>query len=267
MPVARPAPDPTRPDRGRSCFVLGSGRSGTSLLAGAIARAGHHAGDDLVPPRAANPGGFFEDRAVNRVNEHLLGPVVRPRAAAGHRDGSDPELHSGQRWLAQVPVGTAVPLLAAQRPSIEALLARRPFCYKDPRFCYTLAAWQACLEEEPVYLCVFREPGRTAASMCREAQEPYLADVVLDRTGALAVWDLMYRHVLEVHSRRGAWLFVHYDQLLAGEGFDRVEALLGAPVDRTFADPALRRSPVGGDVGPAASRTYAALCARAGYAG
>ena len=31
----------------RSCFVLGAGRSGTSMVAGSVAGAGYHVGDEL----------------------------------------------------------------------------------------------------------------------------------------------------------------------------------------------------------------------------
>lgn len=256
---------PAGGNESRSCFVLGCGRTGTSLLAGAIAGAGYFCGDDLIKPRAANPKGFFEDRHVNRLNEQLLHPVLTQRPESSYRPGSDPRTHPSQYWLAQLPVGTTIPLPDEVRAGIEALCARQPFCFKDPRFSYTLAAWQRCLTIEPVYLCVFREPGRTATSILREATEPYLADLGIDRTGAMAVWTLMYRHILETHRRHGDWIFVHYDQILDGTGLDRVETALGTSVDRAFADPTLKRSADTGPVPDDAARTYAALCALAGH--
>ena len=51
----------------KNSIVLGCGRSGTSLLAGAIARAGAFVGEDPYPARDANPMGFFESADVNGV--------------------------------------------------------------------------------------------------------------------------------------------------------------------------------------------------------
>ena len=236
------------------------------MLAGAIAGAGYFCGDDLIKPRAANPKGFYEDREVNRINERLLDPAIVGRPGPAYRPGTDPMTHGGQRWLAQLPVGTTVDQPGDLRPEIQQLCAHRPFCFKDPRFAYTLDAWRRCLEAEPVQLCVFREPGRTASSILVEATQPYLADLALERSAALSVWRLMYDHILTVQRHRGDWVFVHYDQVLDGSGLDRVEAALGTAVDRSFADPTLKRSSDSEQVPPETAATYDALCALAGCA-
>ena len=235
------------------------------MLAGAIAGAGYFCGDDLIKAREANPKGFYEDRDVNRINERLLDPAILNRPGPPYRKGTDPITFGGQRWLAQLPVGTTVDLPDELRPEIERLCSRRPFCFKDPRFAYTLDAWRRCVDDEAVNLCVFREPGRTAASILVEAAQPYLADLALERSAALAVWQLMYDHILATRPSRGEWVFVHYDQVLDGSGLDRVEAALGTAVDRSFADPALKRSAGTDDVPAGTVATYAALCRLADY--
>jgi hypothetical protein len=82
---------------------------------------------------------------------------------------------------------------------------------------------------------------------------------------ALTVWTCMYEHVLLNRARGGEWLFVHYDQFLSGAGADAVSTFLDAPVDRSFAEATLKRSP--DDVGvPKRTRTvYEELCELAGW--
>ena len=54
--------------------ILGMHRSGTSAVAGFLAKAGFFAGeeDDLLPAAEDNPKGFFERADVNALNDDLL---------------------------------------------------------------------------------------------------------------------------------------------------------------------------------------------------
>jgi hypothetical protein len=148
---------------------------------------------------------------------------------------------------------------------MQAQTSRAPFCFKDPRFCYTLAAWRPFLPDT-VFCCVFREPARTANSIVKECQTAdYLAGLPMDFPGAVEVWTLMYRHILEAHRQDGEWVFLHYDQLFQPTGPERLEAALGARVDRRFPDPGLKRSPAEGPIGPDTLGAYQELCRLAGY--
>ena len=60
----------------RNCLILGSGRSGTSMAAGILARAGYFMGEELWPADIGNPKGYFEDREVNKINDELIAPVA-----------------------------------------------------------------------------------------------------------------------------------------------------------------------------------------------
>jgi hypothetical protein len=241
----------------RNCLILGSGRSGTSLLAGTLSGAGYFMGAHLIPPDEANPRGYFEDDEVNAINEALLAPATPARARPDY----------GWRWLATVPLGTGLLHAPELATRIEALTARAPYCFKDPRFCYTLPCWRPYLAD-PVFLCVFRQPARTAHSMLKECQgADYLQGLSMTFAGAVEVWTLMYRHILEAHRHAGTWLFFHYDQLFTDEALAKLEAVLGAPVDRHFADPGLRRSPAEGPVERAALAVYEQLCELARHRG
>src|SRR5207245_1776489 len=187
----------------RNCLILGSGRSGTSMLAGMLRGAGYYMGAHLIPADESNPKGYFEDDEINAVNEALLAPVTPALRRPSY----------GWRWLAQVPVGTPISCPPAIAERIAAQMRCVPFAFKDPRFCYTLPAWRPFLHDG-VFLCIFREPARTAHSILKECRSAdYLQGLPMDFAGALDGWTLMYRHILENHRHEGDWLFFHYDQL------------------------------------------------------
>jgi GT2 family glycosyltransferase len=240
----------------RDVLVLGSGRSGTSMVTGALARAGYHLGESLHVARAANPKGFFEAAEVNDLNDELLANMLP----------ADSPLVAGQRWLG-VPRADAQPTpTTGQARTLRRLVARRPFCFKDPRFSFTLPAWREAAPDAGL-VCVFRHPAATAVSMVEEvASAKYLAGVAFDTADALALWTATYRAILEKHAASGDWLFLHYDQVLAGDGLARLGAFTGAAVDASFPDGNLRRDPPQLDVPAEALALYAELCARAGHA-
>lgn len=234
----------------RNGVILGSGRSGTSMLAGSFAAAGYFMGENLYPGRSSNPKGFFEGPQINSLNEKLLAPVVPP--AQG--------LHRWQLWLAQLDGGDAVRITPEIARGIAALVQREPFCFKDPRFSYTARAWLPYLRNV-VWICVFREPGLTASSIVRECAEmPYLSNVRMDVQRGLAIWTAMYRSVLALRNLPIDIAFVHYAQVIEGSGLRRVSRLLDAPVDIGFADARLSRARAEIPVPPETASLYRELC-------
>ena len=234
---------------------MGSGRGGTSLLAGMIARVGYYAGDQLHPPRDANPKGFFEDVEINSINEELLREVT-------------PGLTDGQRWLAALPTDRRIPEPDEQvKRRIAAQVSHSPFCLKDPRFCYTLDAWRPYVGDA-VFLCVFRSPLATARSIIAEVgREDYLAPLRAEMTEmrAVSIWSAMFRYLLERQADSGEWLFIHYEQLIDGSGISKLETALGTRVDGHLADRSLNRTSPKGRLRGEARGIYRELCERAGY--
>jgi len=250
----------------RDCLVLGSGRSGTSMVAGALGSAGYFQGDRLMPPTPGNPKGYFESFEIEDLNERLLAPMVKvqPRTPLG-RLLTPARLRRAQRWLAEIEPGLqfAPPPRLLRR--IEALTARRPFCFKDPRLCYTLPAWRPYLGDA-LCVVVFRHPSITAASIAQECRsERYLRNVRMDHDRAVRVWECMYRHIVQVHRHQGDWLFVHFDQVLAGDGLRAIAECTGASIDAGFPDPALRRSEVQQPASASAMALYGTLCELASH--
>ena len=240
----------------RNVLILGSGRSGTSMLAGTLASAGWDVGDNPYPGREANPKGFFETEEINGINEALLKRSLPPVPAYGHM----------QRWLAQAPSDLQVDLPEGLRQRIQRLGARPGFAFKDPRFCYPLPAWRSALGEFGT-ICIFREPAVTAASIVKECRNAdYLDGMHMDFDRAVGIWTSMYTPVLEKHRHQGDWLFMHFDQLLTPEGSARLEAFVGAPVSQDFPDARLSRSKSCDPVPLETAQLYGELCQLAGYA-
>jgi len=249
----------------KNCIILGSGRSGTSMVAGTLARAGYFMGEGLYQPRDSNPKGFFESPDINGINESLLARVTPRRPPVLGRWFFRDRPQRNQRWLARVPPGAAIPCPARTARGIARLVGREPYCFKDPRFCYTLPAWRPFLKGA-VFVCVFREPAATAASIVKECRSvPYLRSLSMSFATAVEVWMRMYQHVLRIHRNEGEWIFVHFEQVLTGEGVTRLEQHLGILADRDFPEAGLRRSSSDATVPPPAMKLYEELCEEAGY--
>src|SRR5712692_8846296 len=95
----------------RNCFILGCGRSGTSLTAGLFAQSGYFMGDHLYVGDEGNPKGYFEDREINGINEGLLAQLL-----PGPRRNLVDKLFKlaypktqWYRWLAELPLDRRIP--------------------------------------------------------------------------------------------------------------------------------------------------------------
>jgi len=195
-------------------------------------------GDSLLKARDANPMGFFEDAKVNQINERIL-----LSSATGSPQKTKPYLLSpGRNWLARIPINTRLEPHTDELENIAATTQNGPFCLKDPRFCYTLAAWRQSAGRHKC-ICVIRNPASVVTSILKECQTAkYLQGVALTSTDALELWSLMYRHVLLHHSRTGDWLFVSYETLFVSGTFDRIENFAEVSINRSLPDMKYQRS-------------------------
>lgn len=146
----------------KNIIILGSGRSGTSMTGGLFSESGYFFGNNLIPARNANPKGFYEDREINDLNEQILDTYLpkRPRIRFFGRYIYRDRLFHSQKWLARVPLDVNLSLPDITKERIEELVAKEPFCFKDPRFSYTYEQWRPLLKNA-VNICVFRHPLET----------------------------------------------------------------------------------------------------------
>jgi GT2 family glycosyltransferase len=193
-----PARTPVRPHRpaegarkaSGQIVVLGMHRSGTSSVAGLLARMGVSAGNDadlLIGPD--NPKGHYE---LARLHEACL---RRLDAAGG--DWKHPP--------AAAP-GSAIDAFRSDVAMLlETLEPQRPWLIKEPRLCL-LARELLPLLTRPVFVHVVREPIAVAASLA--------ARDGLDPARALALWE-HYTRAAFAASRGWSRVLVDYAELIA----------------------------------------------------
>jgi GT2 family glycosyltransferase len=254
LPAPAPVPMPHRPiDLSRAAsgqiVVLGMHRSGTSSVAGLLARMGVAAGpaDDLLRG-PDNPKGHYESARLHMA-------CVRRLAAAGG-DWRDP------------PDAATPAAIDAFRREVGALVdefdAQRPWLFKEPRLCL-VARELLPLLTRPLFVHVVREPGAVADSLAtRDGFTP---------AAALALWERYTRDAFEA-SRGWPRIVVDYDALCAdpeaetrrlfdalrAAGIDGV-AMPSADVLREWIEPNTQRVRAPGAVPTAAQRALQAAIA------
>lgn len=138
-------------------LVAGFHRSGTSLLAQLLSKAGLYMGDRLMGATEANPHGHVEDLDVVEIHEQILAD-------------------NGLTWQVDrefIPVVN--PDLEARMQALVELRRQqgRPWGLKDPRVCLFLPLWKHIAPDARI-LITFRSPAASIDSMERRAARDLL---------------------------------------------------------------------------------------------
>jgi|APSaa5957512622_1039677.scaffolds.fasta_scaffold86689_2 hypothetical protein len=251
----------------KNVLILGCGRSGTSLVAGCLAKAGYFMGDNYIPAeKDRNLYGFFEDEEINKINEDILFRSYPKKSPFNGEWIFSDYVHSW-RWLARLPLNAKIFSSKEIKERIKNIVREKNFCYKDTRFGYTFPVWKNFLKNT-FFVCVFRCPSSTASSIVRECRNAsYLKDMNIDFETSLDLWKLVYSHILK-HFENGdfkQWLFVHYNQLFEKKFLDKLAKFTGAKVDYKFPDKKLRKIDSCLDVSEEIEGIYDRLCGLANY--
>lgn len=227
----------------RDVVVVGAPRSGTSMLAGLFAGAGHCAGRRLIPPTPSNPAGFFEDLDVNAANDDLLADL----------DGSPwPGTVAPARSLRWLGAYEGCVREAGPATRLASLVPPSPFVLKDPRFCYTLPAWRDVLGDAVVVVIV-RHPDEVVASVQSMAAREPETFAGFDATAEhlAAMWTAMHVAVLAwCDDAPGAVAFVDCDDVRSGVALPALAEISGAALPDDSVRPELHRErPVRHDPG------------------
>lgn len=233
-----------------NAMILGVPRSGTSLAASLFRDAGYFMGNKPLPPSESNPKGYFEDEAVNQLNNQLLRQLgivpkrlpLRKTAKLLKLFGINKPQLDYRSWAHQTPrypvKGDPTPAMAEQ---MKGLVAQTPFCYKDPRFTYTLKQWMGVTPDNTRFLVVFRSPVDTVVSMLKNTRI-YTPPVQLSPRFCERVWSVNYAYLLESYSGDSRFMFVHYDQILNNQATGKIAEFFEADLVNDLADPGLARS-------------------------
>lgn len=188
-------------------LVTGSGRSGTSSVAGALKRLGLHVPQPEVPADEKNPRGYYEPEWVTEFHKRVLNPVpvrtidTRPTAGAiAAEAGSRPEVEEELReWL------------SGQLDAEQILV-------KDPRAFWILPVWTrvaASLDISVSTLTMLRHP----TEVVRSRDSAYLTEQTPTfrrqrETANIAAW-VNAAFETERSTRSLPRAFVRYADLLA----------------------------------------------------
>jgi hypothetical protein len=187
----------------RPVIVLGTHRSGTSVVSDLVHRWGAYTGD-LSHHRQEdhhNPGGFFEYQPMVA----LLGELASRTAAwnwsrefqeAMHDLAFDPELREkAQRMIAEMEApGTA-------------------WLWKDPNLPPFLRFWER-FWKDPVYVVTVRNPYESSRSFEKMFLPPELLGRIHLTVYFFLLWQCAFRAVLEHLETKPVSIFISYEELL-----------------------------------------------------
>ena len=160
--------------------VLGSGRSGTSLLMQVLVGLGLQVSEGLIAARRDNPEGFFEDAGIVRAQADLMRAL-----------GAWPYHPPPAGWLTAPSALAAADLL---KTLLRERLARAAglWGFKDPRTAAFLPLWRALFDElglAPRYVLALRDPGSIVQSfMAAYATPAEVAERIWLQRTADALW-------------------------------------------------------------------------------
>jgi len=228
-------------------IILGTGRSGTSMVAGVIATADrkYNLGGKSHTPDKFNEKGYFETGIVNGLNDDILWSCPKTETIKSR-------VKSRQGWLSTLDINTKITeskelnhcaLYSGQNPLVKAsiqkrileLVAIQPYLFKDPRFSYTLPVWLPYLQNCK-FICVFRHPSEFLQSIDNIVRTAdYLATTNTDKKSFEKLWFNTYTYILHHYSNLDMF-FVNCKNLVSGIGLQTLSDFVGHEINKNFAE-------------------------------
>jgi predicted nucleic acid-binding Zn-ribbon protein len=191
--------------------IAGAHRSGTSMLARLLHDCGLYLGrdSDLVPGRADNPDGFWENRCFVALNDEVLNEL----GGAWDLPPETKEISDSRRLD---------PLRVKAQLLIEGFDSASAWGWKDPRNCLTLPFWRKLLPELKV-LVIVRNPLEVAYSLRNRNEDT-------SYSFGLRLWEIYNRRLIET-SKAKKRLVIEYDAFFkdAESELRRIACFAGLP--------------------------------------
>lgn len=156
----------------KTFVILGMARSATSLLAGALHKAGVHMGDHMMGPGEGNPKGFFEDLDFRALDIAIL----RAAGGKGQDPGHEPPSEEAILGVRDQFRGRILDLIRARNNAGHELWG-----WKNPRTALTVRLYHPYLTN-PHYITIYRDPQEVGLSLQRMLGWPVKKGIALCRT-------------------------------------------------------------------------------------
>ena len=188
----------SKPGEKIALVVVGMHRSGTSAMARLLSIVGASLPDDLMPPAADNPSGFWESAKVADLNDEILAT----------NDSSWDDIFAGV--APPFSEGLLAAYLSRAIDLVKSIFDDAPLIvFKDPRVSVLGEFWRLALEGAgytPRYVIMVRDPLEVARSLAERNG--------FSRERSIVLWS-SYMVAVEKDTRDYARTFVSYDLLLA----------------------------------------------------
>jgi hypothetical protein len=224
-------------------LIVGSSRSGKSLLASMFDPDVHYFGSDIW--NRTNPhdrNGYLEDRQVNMINDRLMRRQRKlyvvtqflPRSISKLTRQAHPWM---PEWVWSWQAPSQMQASRSEGAKIKAITSRRPFVLNDPRFCYTLPAWMPFLQGCK-FVCVFRNPHTTATEIEKSLRETRPRDAAnITHRDITDSWASMYTNVLRlIDSDPDPWAVLSFQDLFLPQALDSLGRFVGARLSAAALD-------------------------------
>lgn len=162
---------------GRVIVITGMHRSGTSLVAGVMQRAGVNIGERLLDSAKGNLRGHFEDVEFLNLHDRILS-------------------RSGQSLLVQDRGSVSLPTSSECTEAVQLISqreGRRLWGWKDPRTALFLDFW-AGLIPAAQYVFIYRHPVEVALSLLRRGTD---MEALADPTASLRSWQVYNQSIID----------------------------------------------------------------------
>jgi sulfotransferase family protein len=178
-------------------IICGMHRSGTSLVASVLQKAGLDIGQEDFRPELGQPRGHFEDVDFSHLHDAIL-------AASGRSCFTADE----------AALGEVAPVFEEQARALIAARADRPFWgWKDPRNCLFLELWERLLPQAR-FLFLYRHPVDVTLSLWRRNID---LEVRRDPWLAFRVWEQYNQRLLAFRDRYPERCFLAHTPALAAD--------------------------------------------------